>query len=73
MVEVFHVDTGSSEYVEVSSICAGTPPMLCDIPQQALQCSLSGVEVVSPKSHVTSTVDPRTQTDKLTVIWVCVN
>lgn len=46
LVEVFHVDTGVTEYAEISSVCAGTPPMLRDIPQQALQCSLSGVEMV---------------------------
>lgn len=45
-VELFHVDTGTTEYADISSICAETPPMLCAIPQQALQCVLDGVKQV---------------------------
>lgn len=53
LVELFFVDTGANDYADVSSICKQSPPMLCDTPQQALQCLLSGVRLVS--SHVTYT------------------
>lgn len=46
LVEVFYVDTGAVDYADVGTICAVTPPMLCDVPTQALQCSLSGVKLV---------------------------
>ena len=40
------MDNGSIGYADVSDICAESPPMLCAMPQQALQCLLSGVEMV---------------------------
>ena len=41
------MDTGANDYSDVRSICKQPPPMLCDTPQQALQCLLNGVKLVS--------------------------
>lgn len=47
LVELFFVDSGANDYADVRSICKQSPPMLCEAPQQALQCLLSGVTLVS--------------------------
>lgn len=46
LVELLYVDTGVTDYADVRSICVQTPPMLCSIPQQALQCLLAGIKLV---------------------------
>jgi len=45
-VEVFLVDLGRTAVAGVAQICAGFPPVMMKIPQQALQCVLAGVEQV---------------------------
>ena len=40
------VDLGHTAVVGVAQICAGFPPIIMKIPQQALQCVLAGVEQV---------------------------
>ncbi len=49
-VELFYIDTGQNVPADVSSIHSQVPPMLCNISQQALECILRGVELVSPGS-----------------------
>ena len=46
-MELFYLDTGGSGYANVSTISAEVHPILYNTPQQALQCSLAGIEMAS--------------------------
>lgn len=46
LVDLFFVDIGSTGYVDINDICCENPPMLLQSPQQALQCTLSGITLV---------------------------